>query len=139
MKKRIFAIVFGSMMLATVAGAASTGSGTWTGVWQAKLEGQPAVELTLADDAGDVGGTIVFHIVLKEKGATTPHVASTEPHTLINPRVGGDTLTFQVVRGNGSHEVLDMSAQRMADGRMDFRCSNCGSEGTHAELEKVQY
>jgi hypothetical protein len=137
MKERLFAMVCGSMMLATAAGAASPSNGTWTGVWQAKLDGQPAVELTLADDAGDVGGTIVFHIVLKDGGA--PRVASTEPHTLINPHVEGDTLTFQVIRGNGSHEVLDMSAKRMIDGKIDFRCSNCGAEGTQAELEKAKY
>jgi len=137
MKKRLLAITCGSMMLATVAGAASSNNATWTGVWQAKLEGQPAVELTLAEDAGEVGGTIVFHIVVKDGGA--PRVGSTEPHTLINPHIEGDTLRFQVIRGNGSHEVLDMSAARMADGKMDFRCSNCSATGTQAELEKVQY
>jgi hypothetical protein len=137
MKKRLLAITCGSMMLATMAGAASSNNGTWTGVWQAKLGGQPAVELTLADDAGDVGGTIVFHIVLKDGGA--PRVASTEPHTLINPHIEGDTLRFQVIRGNGSHEVLDMSAKLTADGKIDFHCTNCGSTGTQAELEKAQY
>jgi len=127
------------MMGATMAGAALPNTGEWTGVWQAKLDGVPAVELTLANDTGDVNGTVVFHIVLKEKGALAPHVGSTEPHTLIHPRVDGDTLSFQVIRGNGSHQVLDMSVKKRADGNMDFACSNCDANGTHAELQKVQY
>jgi hypothetical protein len=137
MKKRSFVIACGAMMLASVAGAASSSAGTWTGVWQGELDGLPAVELTLADDAGEVGGTVVFHIILKDGGA--PRVASTEPHTMIHPHVEGDTLAFQVIRGNGSHEVLNMSAKMTAGGKMDFRCTNCGATGTQAELEKVKY
>lgn len=136
MKMRSFAIACTAMVLASVAGATSPSNG-WTGVWQAKLDGQPAVELTLADDAGEVGGTIVFHIVLKNGGA--PRVASTEPHTMIRPHMDGDTLVFQVVRGNGSNEVLDMSVKKRSDGNMDFSCSNCSATGTQAELEKVNY
>ena len=136
MKKRNFAIACAAVMLATVAGAGSPDGGKWTGVWQAKLDGQPAVELTLADDAGNVDGTIVFHIVIKDSAG--PHVASTEPHTLIRPRLVGDTLSFQVIRGNGSNEVLDMAVKMGAPGKLEFECSNCGAEGTRAELEKVK-
>jgi hypothetical protein len=137
MKKRFIAIACGVMVLATAAGAASTSNGAWTGVWQGKLDGLPAVELTLADDAGDVGGTVVFHLVLKDGGAA--HVASTEPHTLIHPHVDGETLTFQVIRGSGSNEVLEMVAKKSADGKMDFYCSNCGASPAHADLERVTY
>jgi hypothetical protein len=137
MRKQFLAITCSAMMLATAAGAAPSNSTQWTGVWQAKLDGQPAVELTLADDAGDVNGTIVFHIVLKKDGPA--HVGSTEPHTMINPHVDGNTLKFQVIRGNGSHEVLDMSVKKMADDKMDFHCSNCGATGTQAELEKMKF
>jgi hypothetical protein len=138
MKRQFFAIACAAMMFATQAGAASPSGGKWTGVWEAKLDGLPAVELTLADDAGNLEGTIVFHIILKKDGGT-PHVGSTEPHTMIRPHMDGDTLMFQVVRGNGSNEVLDMSVKMTADDKMDFRCSNCGSTGSQAELEKVQY
>ena len=133
------ALMCGALMCSSIAPAASPANSPWTGVWQAKLEGMPAVELTLADDAGEVNGTVVFHIVLKEKGATTPHLGSTEPHTMIHPHLDGDTLSFQVVRGNGSHQVLDMSVKKLADGNMDFHCSNCSATGTQAELDKVKY
>ena len=108
----------------------------WTGVWQGTLDGVPAVTLTLADDAGEANGTIVFHAIKNENGHA--YSFSTEPHTLIHPRVEGNTLSFQVIRGNGSAEVLNMSADLSRDGNIQFTCSNCGPEGTKAELDRLQ-
>ena len=108
----------------------------WTGVWETKLDGVTAVTLTLANDAGEANGTIVFHAIEKENGHA--FAFSTEPHTLINPRIQDNTLSFQVIRGNGSAEVLNMSAEFRNDGNIDFACSNCGPEGTKAELDRMQ-
>jgi hypothetical protein len=108
----------------------------WTGVWQSNLDGVPAVTLTLANDAGEANGTIVFHAIKKENGHA--YSFSTEPHTLIHPRIEGNTLSFQVIRGNGSAEVLNMSAELGNDGNVQFACSNCGPDGTKAGLERVQ-
>jgi hypothetical protein len=108
----------------------------WTGVWQANLDGVPAVILTLANDAGEANGTIVFHAIKKQDGHAFSF--STEPHTLIHPQMQDDTLSFQVVRGNGSAEVLNMSAQLRNDGSIAFTCSNCGPQGSKAELDRMQ-
>jgi len=108
----------------------------WTGVWQGTLDGVPAVTLTLADDAGEANGTIVFHAIKKQDGHAFSF--STEPHTLIHPQMQDDTLSFQVVRGNGSAEVLNMSAQLRNDGSIAFTCSNCGPQGSKAELDRMQ-
>jgi hypothetical protein len=108
----------------------------WTGVWQGTLDGVPAVTLTLADDAGEANGTIVFHAIKNENGHA--YSFSTEPHTLIHPRVDGNMISFQVKRGNGSAEILDMAVELGKDGNVAFTCSNCGPEGTHAELERTQ-
>jgi hypothetical protein len=108
----------------------------WTGVWQGKLDGVPSVELTLADDAGQVNGAIVFHAIGNDHGHA--YSFSTEPHTLIHPRLDGNTLAFQVIRGNGSREVLNMSVQLLPDGNIAFTCSNCGPEGSRAELARMQ-
>jgi hypothetical protein len=108
----------------------------WTGVWQGNLDGVPAVTLTLANDAGEANGTIVFHAIKKENGHA--YSFSTEPHTLIYPRIKGNTLSFQVIRGNGSTEVLNMSAELSTDGNIQFTCSNCGPEGSKAQLERIQ-
>ena len=108
----------------------------WTGVWQGNLDGVPAVILTVANDAGEVNGTIVFHAIKNENGHA--YSFSTEPHTLIHPRVEGNTLSFQVIRGNGSAEVLNMSVELNKDGNIQFTCPNCGPEGSKAELERTQ-
>ena len=108
----------------------------WSGVWQGTLDGIPAVTLTLADDAGEANGTIVFHAIKNENGHA--YSFSTEPHTLIHPRVDGNTISFQVKRGNGSAEILDMAVQLGKDGNVAFSCSNCGPDGSHAELGRIQ-
>jgi hypothetical protein len=109
----------------------------WTGVWQGTLGGVPSVTLTLADDAGEANGTIVFHAIKNDNGH--PYSFSTEPHTLIHPQIEGNTLTFQVKRGNGSAEILNMEVELTKDGTVvQFTCSNCGGE-VHAELKRVDY
>jgi hypothetical protein len=108
----------------------------WMGVWQGNLDGVPAVMLTLADDAGEANGTIVFHAIKNENGHA--YSFSTESHTLIHPRVDGNTISFQVKRGNGSSEILNMSVELSKDGNVQFTCTNCGPGGTHAELERTQ-
>jgi hypothetical protein len=111
----------------------------WTGVWQGTLGGVPAVTLTLADDAGEANGTIVFHAIKNDHGHA--YAFSTEPHTLIHPRIEGaegNTISFEVKRGNGSSEILNMSADLGKDGNIHFACSNCGPEGTKAELSRMQ-
>jgi hypothetical protein len=111
----------------------------WTGVWQGALDGVPAVTLTLADDAGEANGTIVFHAIKNDHGHA--YAFSTEPHTLIHPRIegaDGNTISFQVKRGNGSTEILNMSVELGEDGNVHFACSNCGAEGTKADLARMQ-
>jgi hypothetical protein len=111
----------------------------WTGVWQSTLGGIPAVTLTLADDAGEANGTIVFHAIKNDHGHA--YSLSTEPHTLIHPRIegaDGNTISFQVKRGNGSAEILNMSVELAEDGSVKFACSNCGHDGTSAKLDRMQ-
>jgi len=111
----------------------------WTGVWQGALDGVPAVTLTLADDAGEANGTIVFHAIKNDHGHA--YAFSTEPHTLIHPRIegaDGNTISFQVKRGNGSSEILNMSVELGEDGNVHFACTNCGAEGTKADLTRMQ-
>src|ERR1700678_1744951 len=129
-------VVFASMTLAALFVTTSTANAqtaaqsidkpfihpAWTGVWQGNLDGVPAVILTLANDGGEANGTIVFHAVKNENGHA--YSFSTEPHTLIHPRIVGNTLSFQVIRGNGSAEVLNMAVELGKDGNVEFACSN---------------
>jgi hypothetical protein len=107
----------------------------WTGVWQANLDGVPSVTLTLADDAGEANGTIVFHAIKNDHGHA--YSFSTKPHTLIHPHIDGDAFSFQIVRGNGSKEVLDMQVDFKEDGNLHFVCTNCGPEGSKAEMNRM--
>ena len=145
MKKICGVLAIAAALLASSAAIAQTAAQSidkpfihpmWTGVWQGNLDGVPAVTLTLANDAGEANGTIVFHAIKNENGHA--YSFSTEPHTLIHPRIEGNILSFQVIRGNGSAEVLNMSVELGKDGNVQFTCSNCGPEGSKAELERAQ-
>ena len=136
MKLRTLALACATLALPLATLANPTPTSNWTGVWESKLDGITAVTLTLADDAGALDGTIVFHVILKENASTPAHSGSTEPHTLIHPHVEGNKLSFQVRRGNGSNQILNMAVELNPSGKADFQCSNCGS-GPKAELEKM--
>jgi len=136
MKARDFVIACATFAFTAVAGAATGVNSNWVGVWQGRLGGVPSVELTIGNDAGQVDGTIVFHRVIKT--ADGPRSDSTEPHTLIHPHFDGTKLVFQIVRGNGSDEVLNMAVELNSAASLTFHCSNCGAAGTTADLEKVQ-
>jgi hypothetical protein len=61
MKRGIF--VFGYILLASasVFAAGLKNDAAWVGVWHSELDGQPGVLLTLADDSGELGGTVVLN------------------------------------------------------------------------------
>jgi hypothetical protein len=134
MKLRTLALACATLALPFTAIANPTSN--WTGVWESKLDGVTAVTLTLAEDAGTLDGTIVFHAVSREGGQ--PHSISIEPHTLMNPHLEGNILSFQVRRGNGSAEVLNMTVELNNPNKAQFHCTNCGPEGTKAELDRMQ-
>ena len=82
MKYGVF--VFGVMagLLTCTSVAETAGNARWIGVWQGQLDGQPGVILTLADDGGELGGTIVLNGVSREGGS--PHVVTSELHVLVH-------------------------------------------------------
>ena len=95
----------------------------WVGLWQAPLEGQPGVILTLGDDTGQLAGGIVFNVITRDGGQA--RILGHDAHALMNPRVEGNTLRFQVIR-LGDRRTLDMTARMTADGKATFHCQNCG-------------
>jgi len=129
MKLGTLALTCLPLAIAASALAGTTQSGPnsrWIGIWQAQLDGQPGVTLTLGDDTGQLGGAVVFNVVSREGGQ--PHVIGHDAHVLLNPHIDGDTLHFQVVR-RGDNRQLDMTVRMTADGAATFYCQNCG-EGT---------
>jgi hypothetical protein len=99
------------------------------GIWRATLDGVPSVTLTLADDTGELGGTIVFYAV----DGGTRKVASIEPHILLHPTFDNNTLAFQIRRPDAS--LLSFTVVFTARTKAQIVCLNCG-DGPVADLTK---
>jgi hypothetical protein len=135
MKRRILAASFLAAVLACAAAAESAGIAQWIGVWQGKLDGQPGATLTLAQDTGDLGGTLVLNIVEKQNGGQA-YVAASEPHTLVNPRLDGNTLTFAVRRLGSSGGLMSFTVVLTPEGKARIHCTSCGNDAPVVDLER---
>jgi hypothetical protein len=111
--------------------AQPTFASPWVGLWQAQFEGQPSVILTLGDDNGQLGGAVVFNVVSREGGQ--PRVIGHDAHAIMNPRIDGDTLHFQVIR-RGDNRQLDMTVRIAADGAAKLHCQNCGNDAPVVDI-----
>jgi hypothetical protein len=74
-------------------GCARTGSPI-VGVWEGRMNELPAVELTVRDGDGGLGGTIVFFFQRKDTGVWKVERQAEEP--LIDSRFDGKTLSFKI-------------------------------------------
>lgn len=110
----------------------------FVGIWHADLDGQPTGTLTLATDTGELGGTVVLDMVSDRSG--TPRVIASEPHVLMNPRVSGNTLSFQVKmkRPDGAILVPTFTVTLTSLGKAGIHCVTCGAKAPVAELTKGQ-
>ncbi len=135
MKTRIFAIVFLAAVFIDAAGAQAPGRTQWIGVWESKLDGQTGAVLTLGDDTGRPGGTLVLNMIMNDGGR--PHVACSEPHVLINPRMEGNALFFSVKRDKGPEARSNFTVTLAPGGRVRMHCTNCGKNAPIADMERV--
>lgn len=108
----------------------------WVGVWRAQLDGQPSATLTLADDSGKLGGTLVLDIIARDSG--TARVVAQEPHVLLHVRADGKTLTFEAKRPDRSASPMTFTVTLGADDTARIHCLNCG-DAPVVELVKVTY
>jgi hypothetical protein len=113
----------------------TAGHTRWIGVWQGQLDGQPGVILTLADDGGELAGTIVLNGVSREGGS--PHVVVSEPHVLVHPHLDADTFSFQLIRTRDSRE-LHMTVTLASDEKALLHCADCGPDIPVIELVKAE-
>jgi hypothetical protein len=119
----------------------------WIGVWHVQEANKPGVVITLADDGGSLTGTIVFDVWKRQ---TNEHIA-TEPRTVVNPHLEGNTLAFQVRRILKPHlkgdppayedpsdtDIAEMTLVPTADGKAMLNCPKCGGNAP-TELVKQQ-
>jgi hypothetical protein len=134
MKRSILVIASIAIALGVSAAAQSAGNTPWVGLWHAELDGQPAVTLTLAEDTGALGGTVVFNIV--SRGGGQPHVIASEPHVVLGPRIDGNTLAFQIKKLDGG--LLSFAVELSSAGKAQIHCLNCGADAPVAELVRDQ-
>lgn len=100
------------------------------GVWRGFANGLPTVTLTLADDAGEIGGTVVFYAIDRE----SRRVLSVEPHTLLHAKVEGRTLTFQMKLGGDRTGLARVSVAFGADDKAMIHCLDCGPDSPTVEI-----
>jgi hypothetical protein len=107
----------------------------WTGVWQMTSPGKPGGTITLADDGGMLTGVIVFNVIDRKTGQRI----APETRTIVNPRVEGNSLEFQVRRILKPHlknapeenqpdptDIADMILTATAEGKASLTCPKCG-------------
>ena len=105
----------------------------WLGVWHAELDGQPSVTLTLADDTGSIGGTVVLNLIEKEPGGSA-HIVQTDVHVLMNPRMEQNRLSFACKKPSG--ELIHFAVVRNADGVVTIHCMDCGAGAPTVQLTR---
>ncbi len=130
------AIYFLAPLLTTIAFAQSQGDAKWIGVWQGTLDGQPSVTLTLAEDSGELGGTIVLNMISRDGGQ--PHVVSIQPHTLVHPRLDAGKLSFELNRPDRSGNPMNFTVALTPEGKARIHCLNCGPDAPTVDLVKAQ-
>jgi hypothetical protein len=99
----------------------------WVGVWESRTKDLPGLTLTLGDDSGDVGGTIVNNVM--REGVIVWHMA----HILLHPHVDGNTLSFQVNDDRNPKELLDISMQLTGGNGAELR----GAAPFPMEMERI--
>jgi hypothetical protein len=122
-----------ALLMACAAQAQSTSHNSWLGVWQGELDGQPGVTLTLAEEDGELGGTVVFNAVSRENG--TAKVIGSTVHMVNHPSVDGNTLSFEVKRPSDA-KLLKMAVVMEGNDKMKIQCVNCGDDRATAELAR---
>lgn len=102
------------------------------GVWRGSLDGLPGVTLTLADDSGEIGGTVVFYGINGE----SRRIVVIEPHILLHPKLEGNTLSFQVKLGGDRTGLATVKVIFNTDTIAQLRCLDCGSDSPTTELTR---
>jgi biopolymer transport protein TolR len=84
-------LVLGMQPVAAAPDAASFG-----GTWEGTMNNLPGIDLTIREAGGKIGGSVVFYFQ-KRADVNSPWHATADPALpLLNPRVSGKILTFEV-------------------------------------------
>jgi hypothetical protein len=129
------AILISVCSLSAQSAGPATRPAWWAGVWQGELDGQPSVTLTLANDTGQLGGTLVLNII--ERGDGGARINAREPHVLVSPHLDGNTLSFAVRKIGGSSTLLNFTVALTPEGKARIHCTNCGADAPVVDMSRI--
>ncbi len=135
MRHVVFVLGCTLLLTAMTARAQTQDPAAWAGVWQGQLDGQPSVTLTLAEDTGELGGTVVLNIISRDGGQ--PHVVALQPHVLVRPRLENNKLSFELRRIDKSSEPMNFTVVLSSGNKAQIHCLNCGVEAPIVDLVKA--
>jgi D-alanyl-D-alanine carboxypeptidase len=69
------------------------------GIWKGMLEDIPAIVLAVKNDGGKLSGSATFHRIVND--GSGPKSEGKEATDLLNPKLDGNTLSFEVKHGPG--------------------------------------
>jgi hypothetical protein len=127
-------LLAGVLLAASVAAAQGAGDAAWVGVWHSELDGLPGATLTLGNDSGQLGGTIVLNMISSKEGA--PRIIGSETHVLLDTHMDGSTLSFHVKRNRGPNDRMEFSVILTPRGTAKLHCTNCNGAPV-VEFEKT--
>jgi hypothetical protein len=122
------------LAISVSAGTQTSANAGWVGIWHADSDGLPTGTLTLAAGSGSLGGTVVLDMLSREGGTT--HVIASEPHRLLDPRVDGNVLEFQVKleKPDKSIALANFTVRRIATDKATIHCTSCGPDAPVVDL-----
>jgi len=94
------------------------------GTWQGKLDGVPAVTLTVKEEGRTWSGTIVFYKILDD--GSGPRVAGKDTSVLVNPKLEGKVLSFQVKGQNDALIGFQMELTGNGEGELKGKATQTG-------------
>jgi len=118
MKSRALTLIAG---LATGSAAAES---PIVGTWQGKVDGVPAVTLTVKEDGAAWSGTVVFYKILDD--GSGPRVTGKDTSVLVNPKLEGKVLSFQVKGQNDTLIGFQMELTGSGEGELKGKATQTG-------------
>ncbi len=105
----------------------------WAGTWKGKLEGRPAVTLTITvSDRGPQGSALFY--MLKRGHEDTPAIQDETTVPMTNLRVQDKTLNFEVIRKDQSR--VGFTLELKSDNAAILRREG-GGDASEVEMSKV--
>ena len=117
----------GLILIAALASGPAAAESPIAGTWQGKLDGVPAVTLTVKEEARGWSGTIVFYKILDD--GSGPRVAGKDTSVLVSPKLDGKVLSFQVKGQNDTLVGFRMELTGNGEGELKGKTTQTGGGG----------